>query len=222
MSIKGGMRLSDTREDNHPQKAQQCPYRIPLHIFGSKSKTMAVSLSLNFAPIKTLHRESYPAISPLEPENNQAGKTVLVTGGAGGIGFAIATAFVQASSSHVIIVGRRQGFLQDGVKRLEAEARTAGTNTKISGYSSDVSSLEASEKLWAELKEDGIVVDVLVLNAVALGPGGALVEANLEVVWKAYEVNVRSLLDHTQRFYNQEGKRQKVSGIIQTMIKPSR
>ncbi|KAK4662255.1 uncharacterized protein QC763_0111470 [Podospora pseudopauciseta] len=170
---------------------------------------MAVSLSLNFAPIKTLHRESYPAISPLEPENNQAGKTVLVTGGADGIGFAIATAFVQASSSHVIIVGRRQGFLQDGVKRLEAEARTAGTNTKISGYSSDVSSLEASEKLWAELKEDGIVVDVLVLNAVALGPGGALVEANLEAVWKAYEVNVRSLLDHTQRFYNQVGKRQK-------------
>ncbi|KAK0663918.1 hypothetical protein QBC41DRAFT_328980 [Cercophora samala] len=170
---------------------------------------MAVSLSLHFPPIKTLHRESYPAISPLRPENSQAGKTILITGGAGGIGFAIATAFVQASASHVIILGRRQGFLLNGVKRLEAEARTAGTNTKISGYCSDVSDLEASEKVWAGLKENDIVVDVLVLNAVALGPTGSLVDANLESVWKAYEVNVRSLLDHTQRFYKQQGGRQK-------------
>ncbi|KAK4178039.1 hypothetical protein QBC36DRAFT_325812 [Triangularia setosa] len=170
---------------------------------------MAVSLSLHFPPIKTLHRESYPAISPLQPENNQAGKTVLVTGGAGGIGFAIATAFVQASASHVIIVGRRRGFLQDGVKRLQTEARATGTNTEISGYSSDVSDLEATEKLWAGLKEEGIVVDVLVLNAVALGPSGPLVDADLQSVWKAYKVNVRSLLDHTQRFYQQEGEKQK-------------
>ncbi|KAK0719058.1 hypothetical protein B0T21DRAFT_351819 [Apiosordaria backusii] len=170
---------------------------------------MAVSLSLQFPLIKTLHRESYPAISPLRLENNQAGKTVLVTGGAGGVGFAIAKAFVQASASHVIIVGRRQGFIQDGVKRLEAEARAAGTDTKISGYSSDVADQQASENLWAGLKENGIVVDVLVLNAMALGPTGPLVDADLESVWKAYEVNTRSLLDHTQRFYKQEGGKQK-------------
>ncbi|KAK4198037.1 hypothetical protein QBC40DRAFT_308591 [Triangularia verruculosa] len=170
---------------------------------------MAVSLSLHFPPIKTLHRESYPAISPLRPENNQGGKTVLVTGGAGGIGFAIARAFVQASASHLIIVGRRQGFLQDGIKRLEAEARAAGTNTRVSGYPSDVSDLESSEKLWTGLREEGIVVDVLVLNAVALGPTGPLVDADLGSVWKAYEVNVRSLLDYTQRFHRQVGNSQK-------------
>lgn len=71
-----------------------------------------------------------------------------------------------------------------------------GINIKISGYFLDVLSLEVSEKLWVELKEDGIVVDVLVFNVVVLGFGGVLVEVNLEVVWKVYEVNVCLFLDY--------------------------
>jgi len=165
------------------------------------------SLTLGLPTVKTLHKTPYPAISPLRPELSQAGRTVLITGASVGIGFAIARAFVQAKTTRLIITGRRQSVLDDAARRLEAEASKAGSPSVITSYSLDVSSLEATEKLWTDLKRDVVVVDVLVLNAASLGhPGKPVIDMDLDALWQAYGVNVRSLFDHTQRFYKQEGK----------------
>lgn len=167
------------------------------------------TISINVPYIKTLHKTPYPAISPLRPELNQAGKTVLITGGGTGIGFAIARAFVQASASHVIITGRREKVIADSVSQLKAEAD--GSKTTVSGFASDMADLQDSEKLWDGFKSAGIAIDVLVLNAASAGEVKPILQAGLDSTWRVFEINVRGLLDYAQRFYRQGGDQQKVS-----------
>ncbi|SPQ26318.1 588c37c8-167c-4bd2-9407-c1eed63c842f [Thermothielavioides terrestris] len=146
-----------------------------------------MSVAWNVPFVKTVHKQPYAAISPSRPELSQAGKTVLVLGGSISIGLSIAKSFVQASASHVIVTGRRQTVLDNAVAELKAEAK--GSGTTITGISSDMADLAATEKLWDELKHRGIVVDVLVLNGVNAGPAKPLLEAGLAPVWNAFEAN---------------------------------
>ncbi|AEO57309.1 hypothetical protein MYCTH_2303310 [Thermothelomyces thermophilus ATCC 42464] len=162
--------------------------------------------TITLAPpyVKTFRKKPYPAVSPSRPELSQSGRTVLVAGASSGIGFAIARAFVHASASHVILTGRREAVLADAVSRLKTEAKDG---TTISGFVSDVSDPRDSEKLWSGIGAQGIVVDVLVLNAMNMGQGGPLLQAELGATWKAFETNVRGFLDYAQRFSKQgEGR----------------
>ncbi|KAH6627507.1 hypothetical protein F5144DRAFT_593710 [Chaetomium tenue] len=164
------------------------------------------SITLDVPYIKATHKKPYPTISPLRPELSQAGRTVVIVGGSAGIGFAIARAFVQASSSHVILTGRRESALASAVSELQAEAN-AGTT--VSSFVADLSDLQATERLWDGFAKQGIEVDVLVLNAMTVSEGGPLVQTKLEGTWKSFETNVRGLLDYSQRFSKQgkqEGK----------------
>jgi short-subunit dehydrogenase len=166
------------------------------------------SISLDVPYIKATHKKPYPAISPLRPELSQAGRTVVVVGGSAGIGFAIARAFVQASSSHLIITGRRETALASAVSKLQAEAKAG---TIVSSVVSDLADLQATERLWDDFAKQGIEVDVLVLNAMTVTEGGPLVQTNLEGTWKSFETNVRGLLDYSQRFSKQGKEEGKVS-----------
>lgn len=176
------------------------------------------SISIHVPYIKTLHKQPYPGISPLRPELNQAGRTGLIVGGSSGIGFAIAKAFVHASASHVIITGRRETALDAAVTQLLAEVRD-GAGTTVSRFVSDMADPQESEKFWNGLKRDGIVIDVLVLNAMKMAPNpvkgaaeeGPILDADLNAIWGAFESNVRGLLDYTQRFHSQGHGRSKVS-----------
>jgi NAD(P)-dependent dehydrogenase (short-subunit alcohol dehydrogenase family) len=176
------------------------------------------SISLNVPYIKTLHKTPYPAISPLRPELTQAGRTVLITGGSSGIGFAIARAFVQASALHVILTGRRENVLAEAVSRLKAENPSAGT--LVTGLVSDMSDPQDTEKLWSGLKSQGIVVDVLVLNAMKLGELKPILQAGLESTWSAFETNVRGLLDYAIRFHEQGKDKPKASSLTSVSANP--
>ena len=206
-----------------PPNYSQQELRAPDQVFqtftaNQLSKMAGKTISLHLPYIKTLHKQPYAAISPLRHELNQAGRTVLVVGGSTGIGFAIAKAFVQASSSHVIITGRRQTALVNAVSRLEAEA-SAGTN--ISCIVSDMSDLQATEKLWNDFKLAGTAIDVLVLNAMALGEPKSIPQAGVASVWSAFETNVRGLLDYAERFHNQGGPHPKVCISATFMTAPA-
>ncbi|KAK3681023.1 hypothetical protein B0T22DRAFT_388608 [Podospora appendiculata] len=165
--------------------------------------------SLGFPGIATFHSKPYPAISPLRPELSQAGRTVLITGASSGIGFAIARGFIQASAARVIITGRNEATINEAVSNLASEVKAATSLTTITGLVYDVASLSDTERLWAKLKNEGIYIDVLILNAASIGAMKPLLEASLESVWQAMETNVRSHLDFTQRFYNQGGDKKK-------------
>ncbi|KAJ0277438.1 hypothetical protein Brms1b_007715 [Colletotrichum noveboracense] len=157
---------------------------------------------------KTIHKTTYPTIDPARPELSQAGRTVVITGGSAGIGFSIAQGFAQAGAKHIIILGRRQNVLDEAASQLRKEY----PSVKIDGRQSDVADLDETGALWENFENDGIFVDVLVLNAAVVSAGSPILELGRDEVWSQYLVNVRSHLDFTERFYKQKAgeNRQKV------------
>lgn len=170
---------------------------------------MSATTTLTVPSIKTFHTKPYPAISPLREGLSQAGRTVLITGGGSGIGFEIAKSFIKASAARVIIIGRRKDVLSNAVSELVAEAKALSSPTKAVGHAVDAADPHATETLWKNLKADGIHIDVLVLNAAVIGVGKPILEVDIDEEWKTYEINVKSLLDYTQRFYKQGGDKKK-------------
>lgn len=161
---------------------------------------------MSLPSLKVYHKASYPAISPTRPELSQAGKTILITGGNSGIGYAIAQGFIAAASKRVIILGRRAKVVDSATTKLTKEALDLGSKTIVDGRVCDIASLEATEKLWNELQEDRIVIDVLVLNAAAGGISAPILKNGRDNVWADFESNVRSALDLMERFQKQPGE----------------
>ncbi|KAM7195416.1 NAD(P)-binding protein [Rhypophila sp. PSN 637] len=163
-----------------------------------------ISTTTLLAPgLKTIHKAPYPSISPSNPPLNQSGRTVLLTGGATGIGYAIGQSFIQAHAAKLIIIGRRQQVLDEAVKTLTAHAQSLSSPTTILSRSLDASDHEAVSALWSAFQSEDIVIDVLILNHAVTGPIKNLVETDLLEIWKVFEINARSVLDFTQRFYSQ-------------------
>lgn len=156
------------------------------------------SLPIGFSFTKTIHRTPYPEISPSRPELSHAEKTVLITGGHTGIGYAIARAFAQASAERIIIVGRRADLVTSAASRLKAQFPKVQTLGRVC----DVSDLGSADALWEELAKDDIVVDVVVLNAAKLSTEPIL-EVGRDAVWSEYLLNVRTNLHFAERLYKQ-------------------
>ncbi|KAM0265321.1 hypothetical protein ACHAQJ_000161 [Trichoderma viride] len=166
---------------------------------------------------KTIHKTPYAAISPSRPELSQKGRVVYVTGGSAGIGLAICHAFAQAKAAVVILTARRQGPLNEAVDSLTKEH----PDTKFVGQVLDASDRPATEKAWAQLDSDGIVIDVLVLNAAHVQTRQAtMLELGYEETWPSFVTNVGANMDLIDRFYHQKKRAvgQKLSLInISTM-----
>lgn len=87
-------------------------------------------------------------------EISLSGKTALITGGATGIGFAIASEMIDAGA-HVIIVGRREAVLQEAAEKL---------GSACTWLSFDITNSEEIPGYIAEI-EAKTEIDVLVNNA---------------------------------------------------------
>lgn len=159
---------------------------------------------------KTVHREPYPAISPSRPELSQAGKTVLITGGGTGVGFNIAKSFVRASASTIIIIGRRSDILEKAASDLQEEAKVVNTTTNIITRSCDVCDLTKVNALWEDLASQAITVDILVANVGRSSEAKSMIERGADQVWSDFEINVKSPIYFTEKFYSQPGEKKKV------------
>ena len=82
------------------------------------------------------------------------GKTALITGGATGIGYAIAGEMCDAGAD-VVIVGRREEKLREAAQNLGDHCRW---------YQFDVTQIEEYERLLNQIEEQG-TIDILVNNA---------------------------------------------------------
>ncbi|EED18515.1 short-chain dehydrogenase, putative [Talaromyces stipitatus ATCC 10500] len=158
---------------------------------------------------KNVHKEPYPAISPSRPELSQTGKVVLVTGGGTGVGFSIAKAFIRASVDTIIIIGRRADVLEKAASDLKQEARLVRTSSKIITRSVDVVDLVQVDAFWEYLATQGINVDVLVANVGRSSVPKSMTELGATRVWEDFEINVKSPIYFTEKFYNQPGDKKK-------------
>jgi hypothetical protein len=160
---------------------------------------------------KTIHSEPYDAVSPTRPELSQAGRTVLITGGGTGAGFAMARAFIQASASTIVIIGRRAEVLETARLKLEDEVKSTGMATKIIVRPCDGTSVLDIDALWLYLSEQNITVDVYVANAAKFTEPTPMMELGTEEVWSQFQTNLWSPLYFTEKFYKQPGDKPKVS-----------
>ncbi|KAJ5819461.1 hypothetical protein N7474_005052 [Penicillium riverlandense] len=156
---------------------------------------------------KVIHQKPYRTIDVTRPELSQTGKTVLVTGGATGIGLSISRKFIEADVSTVILIGRRQDVLTSGGKELRSEAENSGKSVTVITEPCDQADRSAVEALWNKLEQDGIVVDILILNAADFTDQKSILDLGAQRVWKSYEVNVRGPLDLVARFHKQNDKK---------------
>ncbi|KIK66733.1 hypothetical protein GYMLUDRAFT_37861 [Collybiopsis luxurians FD-317 M1] len=154
----------------------------------------------------TYHTATYPAISTSKPSLNQAGKTVLITGGGGGIGFEIARSFAKASASRIIIVGRRSGFLDEAVVKLQEEFGKS-SSTEFIARQGDIGDDSSISGLWDYLHSQNIFVNVLVLNAAYFGPNGPdTLSLDRNELRQAFDTNVVGNFFMSAKFVQQPAR----------------
>ena len=83
------------------------------------------------------------------------GKVAVISGGADGIGFAVAKLFVE-EGAYVFITGRRQ-------KELDKAVEVIGRNA--TGVQGDVSNLADLDRLYETIQAEGRRIDVVFANA---------------------------------------------------------
>ncbi|EKG13593.1 Short-chain dehydrogenase/reductase SDR [Macrophomina phaseolina MS6] len=159
---------------------------------------------------ETTHRTQYAAIDPTNPLNSAVGKTVVVSGGTTGIGYAIARAFAQAEAANVVLIARRQEALDEGSASLRAELAQAGLNADVWTYLLDIRDAARAEVVFEEIRKrlsaDGQArdADILVTSAARGDQGQSTLEFDPQTLRDGYETNVLGNLNLVRAFLRPE------------------
>jgi short-subunit dehydrogenase len=119
------------------------------------------------------------------------GKTALITGGAGGIGFHTAKAFL-AEGASVILTDVREDALQDAQRKLDASTRGPGS---VSVYVNDVTDHGQVEALFRETGP----VDILVNNA-GIGFSSEFRNTRMEDLKRLVDINIWGTMNFVKVF----------------------
>lgn len=131
-----------------------------------------------------------------------SGKTAVITGGATGIGFALAKQ-IGGAGSRIILFEPREDVLADAADTLKAQ----GIDAKyMVGDVTDASAVEAlADFAWAENGRGDIIIN----NAGIGGPRGGVLNTDLAEARKLYDVNFWGVWNGIQSF----GKRYREDGL---------
>lgn len=147
------------------------------------------------------HAISYPFISPLAQDLSR--RHVLITGAAreDGVGYATATAFARAGASAIAVIDLH-GVSDDIVSRVKAAAVEAGRpEPQVVSGRVDISRWESVAAFKETVSDSfGYRLDVLVNNAAHQEPYSSILDADPDVYWKTWEVNVHGLFNMTRAF----------------------
>ncbi|KAK8102040.1 hypothetical protein PG984_015186 [Apiospora sp. TS-2023a] len=135
-----------------------------------------------------LHTEPYPYIS----QSQHAGHNVLVTGGARGIGRAMALAFARAGASGIAVADISEEFGNLASDLLEAAKSRGHEYPQLILHQLDVTD-EASVKKCAALvtAEFKGRFDILVNNAGHMTPALPVPKSDPDTWWRTFEVNLK-------------------------------
>ncbi len=100
-------------------------------------------------------------------------RTVLITGGSSGIGFALAEKFA-ADGYGIVLAASNEKRLSLAKEKLEKKF-----HAKVFTYVFNLAKQGAAERLYSAVKSDGIIIDVLINNA-GIGTIGAAEEIPLK------------------------------------------
>ena len=120
-------------------------------------------------------------------------KTVLITGGASGLGFEFAKLFAN-DKCDLVLVGQDKEKLYIAKNDLE---KTFGVSIKI--ISKDLSKPTSSQEIFDELKKDETKIDILVNNA-GFSKYGLFKDISIEEDTSEINVNVMALTNLTKLF----------------------
>ncbi|KAJ4295538.1 hypothetical protein N0V90_007551 [Kalmusia sp. IMI 367209] len=149
-------------------------------------------------------------LNPANPTLSASGKAVVISGGAGGIGFAIAQGFAIAGAARIIIIARRQEALDEAVTRFNEENTAAGRNAEVWPFLLDIRDSTAVEDAFRAIRarlnegngktKDSIDIDILVTNAAVLTQGKVSIEFGPDVYRDSFETNVIGNLNLVRAF----------------------
>lgn len=136
----------------------------------------------------TIHRTVYTDIDPKRPALSVAGKTILISGGATGIGFEIANSFATAGAASVILLARRASVLETAAAKLFL----AYENTKIDTFAADMTDEAAVAKVFASIRAStpSHDIDILVTSAAYSGTQTGILDRSVEELKTSFNTNV--------------------------------
>lgn len=179
--------------------------------FQPKRTTMAAILPIRNLT-KTVHRTKYPAVDPLNPAISAAGKTVLITGGATGIGYAIARSFAAAGAGTLVLLARRAHVLEESAEKLRKEFEEK--RTPVWTYAVDMKDKKSVDTAFKDVRaklnnggggEEQSDIDILVTSAVYL-------EHGLPVLAYTDEAFQRSFRDECTRKHERSSRISRTRG----------
>ncbi|KAF2000227.1 NAD(P)-binding protein, partial [Amniculicola lignicola CBS 123094] len=148
--------------------------------------------------IKTVHKTPYPAIDPSLPSLSAAGKTILITGGATGIGLATAHAFAAAGATTIILLARRAPTLATASQALS----TSYPSVQILTYATDISSPDAVTATLSSAIQDAHThaLDILITSAAAVTSMTSLFSLPLSEISHVLSTNIVGNIDLVRKF----------------------
>lgn len=149
-----------------------------------------------FDIVQPKHHDVYSFISTTALTNAAKDRSILIVGGGSGIGKAAAISFANAGASNVVLTGRRPSKLED--VKTELNNRFPQINVlPIAVDSSDVSDVGS---LFAQIKDAGIVLDVLINSAGLHLNSSTIIDSDPELWWKEYEIMLKGPYLTTRAF----------------------
>ncbi|PWY95984.1 oxidoreductase [Aspergillus sclerotioniger CBS 115572] len=153
---------------------------------------------------KTWHSEPYPFISLNRSELSASSKNIVVTGGATGIGNAIAIAFAKAGAKSVSILGRQPEKLHLGAASI-LNAISSGTSTQVLHETADIlDPVQLTTALKSIVSKVG-KIDVFVANAGTVAKPGPLVDQNIDQFVLDIGEAIRGTFNSFQCFLSEAG-----------------
>ncbi|KAF2118820.1 putative NADP(+)-dependent dehydrogenase [Lophiotrema nucula] len=132
-------------------------------------------------PTKTYHTTTYDRIAKQHGFEGK-GKSVLITGGAKGIGYSISEAFAEAGVARIAIVSRSSGPQE----KAKAELKAAYPQVQILLYQASITDSARMEEIFKDLG----TVDVLVLCASHFHRRAKAAELESQEIADVFDTNV--------------------------------